>query len=132
MLITIIDHEVVATTCSRTFLKFNFLIRSQGYTLDTFATSLDQTPKEMQPKEIRSYSRLVREFKKKTGLDIELTKKYSYDSDRRYSFGQSSNPYKSIDGRIIQKESLNRPLWITPLKLAPELRRIKASMVIVN
>ncbi len=132
MLITLIDNEMVATTCSRTFLKFNFLIRSRGYTLDTFAASLDQTPKEIRREEKSAYSRLVREFKKKTGLDIELTKKYSYDSDRRYGFGQPNNPYKSIDGTAISKESLNRPLWITPLKIAPELKRVKAKLIIVT
>ncbi len=132
MLITVIDNEVVATTCGRTFLKFNFLIRSQGYTLDTFAATVDNAPKEIQPKEKKAYDRLVKEFKKKTGLEIKLTKKYSHDQDRRYSYGQNRDVYRSITNEVLPKESFNRPLWITPLKLAPELKRVKAKLIIVT
>ncbi len=131
MLITFIDNEVVAKTCARTFMRFNLEIRSRGYTLDSFATARDKTPGEIRLEDKRAYQRLVKEFKKKTGLSIQLTKKHSYDPSKRVGYMQVKNPYTSIEGEEIQNETFNIPLWITPLKLAPELKRVKATSVII-
>ncbi len=131
MLLTMIDNEMVAKTCSRTFMKFNLDIRSQGYTMDSFAEALDNKNSV----EKKAYQKLVKEFKKKTGLQIRLTLEYScrrgrVSSSQTYNFATAR--YTNPQDEEISWQSMNKPLWITPLKLAPELRRAKARVIQLN
>ncbi len=138
MLITVIDNEMVAKVCSRTYLKFHLTIRKEDKTIKDFANSMDDDSKDLSLYDKasietrRAYRRLQKEFKKKTGVEIQLTGKFSYDHSRAYGYGQSRDKYRSITNEILPKESFNKPLWVTPLKLAPDLKKIGAKPVLVT
>jgi len=126
MVLTIIDNEIVAKKCSRTYLKFNMSFRKAGRTLDSFATQIDLD--DITDDEKKAYHKLQREFKKKTGIDIKITKEFS-NKPKDTNWGTRDQPYKDIYGKFLSEAHFAKPLWITELKLSPELKQLKASVV---
>ncbi len=128
MLLTIIDNEVVAKKCGHTFMKLNFTFRETGKNFKEFAESIDDD--SLTPTEQKVYNRLRREFKKKTGIEVRLTANFSQVSKKQHSWTKPTNTFSDVDGFGLPDENYQKPLWITEVKLAPALRKIKAKLAV--
>ncbi len=131
MIITVIDNEIIAKTCSRTFMKFNLSFKQNDRTFDDFATTLWDNWKVVPKNEFKAYQKLIREFKKKTGIEVKLSKTHSYNAQPTYYLSPKDR-YKNSSGEVQENMKFNKPLWITELKLAPELNRLKATVIEVK
>ena len=98
--------------------------------VDDFASTLDDTSgsKDIFDNELKAYKRLTKEFKKKTGTTINLTKKYSSLQKLPY-YSSTKNRYYNEVGKAYDNMKYNKPLWVTELKLAPELKKLKATII---
>lgn len=126
--VVIIDNEVIAKKCPSKFMKFTLSFRKDGVSFKEVAENIEIDDMTVDVR--KTYGKLRREFKNKTGINIKLTTEYSYTGNVKYGYGRPSNIYDAPDGKVITNASMAIPLWVTELKLAPELRKLKAKTII--
>jgi len=121
-----IDNSIVSKTCPRSYLKLHLELQAQEKTMLDLAKAIDTN---MLPKKIKmAYDKLVRDFKRKTHVEIVLTARAVWKNEKKVWAG-GVQYYTTVDGENLPKENFARPLWTTEIKLAPELKKMGVKLV---
>jgi hypothetical protein len=138
----IIPDKIVVASASREYFAFAMELKKHNKNLYDWARYKNgfdykafKEPKNMRKDIGSTYQRFISKAQKKLGFKISLTSdfKNSFDateSMRRGSYGLVSKKPIDSNGHELATTPFNKPLWVTPLALAPVLRKHQAEVVI--